>query len=85
MEYKVRYEDNTGGNDSVEKYASEEEAEAAILEELEEVKEYFRGREYHFGDFATDEGLATEIWACGDDEYASWTRLWTVFDMEEIK
>lgn len=76
MEYKVKYEDNTGGGDSVETYQSEEAAEAAIAEELEEVKEYFRGRDYDYGEFGREDGLATEIWACGDDEYASWTRLW---------
>ena len=76
MEYKVMYQDNTGCNDSIDCYSTEEEAEAAIEEELNQVKEFFRGRSYHFGVFVREEGLATEIWACGDDEYASWTRLW---------
>lgn len=74
--FAVRYEDNTGCEDSIAYYATEEEAEAAIEEELNQVMEFFRGRDYRFGVFGREEGLATEIWACGDDEYASWTRLW---------
>ena len=65
---KVKYYDNTGSGDSVAEYASKEEARAAIDEELEIVKEYFEGRDYDYADF----GNKVEIWACGDDEYASW-------------
>ena len=76
-EYKVRYHDNTGCGDSVESYSTEDAAEAAIRGELELVKEYFRGRDYDYADFYYEDGLTTEIWVSGDDEYASWTRLWS--------
>ena len=76
IEFKVKYEDNTGGNDSIETYQCEEAAEAAIDEELENVKEYFRGREYDYGEFCGKDGLTTEIWVCGGNEYARWIRLW---------
>lgn len=70
--YGVRYEDNTGPEDAVSYYDTAEQAEAAIEEELDSVKEWFRGRDYDYADF----GSKTEIWECGGHEYASWDRLW---------
>ena len=72
MEYKLKYYDNIGGEDDITSYATEEEAEAAIEEELENVKEYFQSVEYDYGDF----GANTEFWVKGGDEYAVWERLW---------
>lgn len=72
MEYKVKYEDNTGNGDSIEVYKTEVEAEKAIDEELENCKEYFQSVGYDYGDF----GNKTEIWVPGGNEYASWERLW---------
>lgn len=75
LDYKVRYEDNTGCV-STNHYKSKEAAEAAIEEELEELKEYFRGRYYNYGEFTTDDGVATKIWEYDGDEYAIWVRQW---------
>lgn len=72
MKYKVKYEDNTGNDDCIETYESEEAAEKAIDEELNNYKEYMRPVGYDYGDF----GSKTEIWVPGGDEYASWERLW---------
>lgn len=71
--FGVFYTDNEG-NDSIESYASEEAANAAIAEELEQVKEELRsdGWEYDCGDF----GTRTDIWTPGNDKYASWERMW---------
>lgn len=76
MRYDVLYEDSTGINTDIQMFDTEEEAEAAIDKQLEEVKEYFRGRDYDYGEFVTERGIATEIWDCAGDECASWTRLW---------
>lgn len=76
-EYRVKYEDNTGNGDGIDIYASEEEAEAAIEEELDNVKEVFQSLGYDYGESYSEGGLRTEIWVPGGDEYASWTRLWT--------
>lgn len=72
QKFGVKYEDNTGGGDSVEYYDTEDAAEEAIEEELESVKEYYQGIDYDYGDF----GDKTEFWVSGQDEYACWTRLW---------
>ena len=72
MKYKVRYEDNTGTNGWIDEYETEEAAENAIKEELENCKEYLQSLGYDYGDF----GNKTEIWVPGGNEYASWERLW---------
>lgn len=72
MKYDVKYEDNTGNGDGVESYNTEQEAEAAIQEELENTKEYLQSLGYDYGDF----GRKTEIWVPNGNEYASWKRLW---------
>lgn len=75
LKYGVRYEDNIGPEDTVMWYATEEEADAAIEKELDSTKTFFfdeLGLDYDYADF----GSKTEIWGCGNDEYASWDRLW---------
>ena len=72
MKYKVRYEDNTSANDWIDEYETEEAAENAIKEELENCKEYLQSLGYDYGDF----GNKTEIWVPRGNEYASWERLW---------
>ena len=72
MKYKVRYSDNTSANDWIDEYETEEAAENAIEEELENCKEYLQSLGYDYGDF----GNKTEIWVSGSNEYASWERLW---------
>ena len=72
MKYKVRYSDNTSANDWIDEYETEEAAENAIEEELKNCKEYLQSLGYDYGDF----GNKTEIWVPGDNEYASWERLW---------
>ena len=72
MKFGVRYEDNILCDGSVEYYNTEQEAEASIDEELENVKEYLQSLGYDYGDF----GTKTEIWVPGGNEYASWERLW---------
>ena len=42
---RVKYTDNTGCNDSVAEYPTIEEAWKAIYSEIDEVAEYFNGRE----------------------------------------
>lgn len=69
MEYRVRYEDNEG-NDSIESYSSEQEANEAIEKELNLVKDMYE--DYDYGDF----GAKTEIWKPDGNEYSSWERLW---------
>lgn len=69
--YKVKYEDNTG-NDNTSSYNSIAEAEAAIEEELNLCKEWMQSMGCVCGDF----GRKTEIWVPGGGEYASWERLW---------
>lgn len=69
MEYRVRYEDNEG-NDSIESYSSEQEANEAIEKELNLVKDMYE--DYDYGDF----GTKTEIWKPNGNEYSSWERLW---------
>lgn len=71
MKYKVKYEDSEGFDEIME-FDTEEEAEQAIEEELENCKEWFQSLDYDYGDF----GSKTEIWVSGDDQYASWERLW---------
>lgn len=70
--FKVKYEDNTGNDDRIDAYESEEAAEKAINEELDNCKEYMQSMGYDYGDF----GRKTEIWVPGGNEYASWERLW---------
>lgn len=70
--FKVKYEDNTGNEDRVDSYESEEAAEKAIEEELDNCKEYMQSMGYDYGDF----GRKTEIWVPGGNEHASWERLW---------
>lgn len=72
--YEVRYEDNTGCENGITTYATEEKAEAAIKKQLEEVKEYFQfmSSDYDYRDF----GTKTEIWEKDGNQYASWERLW---------
>ena len=72
MKYKVRYSDNTSANDWIDEYETEEAAENAIEEELENCKEYLQSLGYDYGDF----GNKTEIWVPGGNEYVSWERLW---------
>ena len=72
MKYKVRYSDNTSANDWIDEYETEEAAENAIEEELENCKEYLQSLGYNYGDF----GNKTGIWVSGGNEYASWERLW---------
>lgn len=72
MKYKVRYSDNTSANDWIDEYETEEAAENAIEEELENCKEYLQSLGYDYGDF----GNKTEIWVPGGNKYASWERLW---------
>ena len=72
MKYEVKYEDNTGNDNRIEIYESEEAAEKAIDEELDNCKEYMQSMGYDYGDF----GNKTEIWVPGGAEYASWERLW---------
>lgn len=72
MKYKVRYEDNAGTNDWIDEYETEEAAENAIKEELENCKEYLQSLGYDYGEF----GNKTEIWVPGDCIYVSWERLW---------
>lgn len=71
MKYKVKYEDNSG-NDCIMEFDTEEEAEAAIEEDLENCKEYFQSLDYNYADFRNK----TEFWVSGGDNYASWERLW---------
>ena len=71
-EYKVKYTDNTGADDSVMIFLTEEEAEKSIKEDLETVKEYCQSLDYDYADF----GNKTEFWVSGGDEYACWERLW---------
>ena len=72
MKFKVKYEDNLGNDDFIEEYETEEAAEQAIAEELDNCKEYLKDSDYDYGDF----GNKTEIWVPGGNEYASWERLW---------
>lgn len=72
MEYKVKYTDNTGVDDCVTEYSSEEEAEKAIEEDLKNVKEYCQSLDYDYADFENK----TEFWVKGGDEYVCWERLW---------
>lgn len=65
---KVKYTDNTGNNESEQFYDTKELAVQAVEKELEEAKEYFRGRNYDYGDF----GNKTEIWDRDGNDYACW-------------
>lgn len=71
MKYKVKYEDN-GGHDCIMEFNTEEEAEKAIEEDLENCKEYCKSLDYDYADF----GNNTEFWVSGSNEYACWKRLW---------
>ena len=42
MKYKVRYHDNTGNQNVITEYATEELAEKTITEELEDCKEFYQ-------------------------------------------
>lgn len=66
--YRVKYTDNTGNNDSIQKYQTREQAIKSISHDFNEVKEYFKGRNYDYGDF----GNKTEIWDKDGNEYACW-------------
>lgn len=66
--YKVKYTDSTGNNDSIQDYLTKKEAIEAINSELDEVKEYFKGRNYDYGEL----GNKTEIWDKDGGEYACW-------------
>lgn len=68
--FEVLYEDNEGCSEGVMSYSSEDEAEQAIETDLEEMKKFFG--DYDYGDI----GSKTEIWKPGQDQFASWTRLW---------
>ena len=72
MKYKVKYTDNTGVDDSIIEFNTEEEAERFIEEELNNCKEFNKDWDYDYGDF----GNTTEFWICDDVEYCSWERLW---------
>ena len=72
MKYFVRYDDNTGNGVYIMEFDSEEDAERAIEEDLQNCKDYCQSLEYDYGDF----GSKTEFWVVGGDEYASWERLW---------
>ena len=72
MKYKVKYTDNTGNNDSIVEFNTEEEAEKYIEDGLNLCKEFNKDYEYDYGDF----GNTTEFWVCDDVEYATWERMW---------
>ena len=72
MKYKVEYTDNTGCDNCIMEFDTEEEAESAIEEELNCLKEYHKYDDYDYADF----GNKTEFWISGSDEYVSWERLW---------
>lgn len=72
MKYKVEYTDNTGCDDCIMEFDTEEEAENAIEEELNAIKECHKYDDYDYADF----GAKTEFWISGSNEYASWERLW---------
>ena len=72
MKYKVEYTDNTGVDDCIIEFETEEEAERFIEEELNIRKELNKDYEYDYADF----GNQTEFWVCDDVEYAVWKRLW---------
>ena len=72
MKYKVRYTDNTGNNDCIVEFNTEEEAERFIEEGLSLCKECNKDYEYDYADF----GNQTEFWVCDDVEYSVWERLW---------
>ena len=73
MTYIVEFEDNEG-NDGLERFDIEAEAEAAIALDLEFVKLEFEDehREYDLADF----GHRVEIWEIGGDKYVCWRRTW---------
>lgn len=72
--FKVKYEDNSGCSDGINEYETEEAAEKAIEEELDNVKDWFDQtyKDYDYVNF----GTKTEIWVPGGNWYASWDRLW---------
>ena len=73
MTYIVEFEDNEG-NDGLEQFDNEVEAEAAIMLDLEFVKLEFANehREYDLADF----GHRIEIWEIDGDKYVCWRRTW---------
>lgn len=79
--FEVFYDDNTGCAEPIAiQFESERDAENFIEEQLENVKQSYLeyGIEYDYGDFYNEYGnVVTEIWAVGNDGWASWTRLWT--------
>lgn len=68
--YRVKYEDSTQNGNAVDVYSSEEEAEKAIAEELDDVMHILNG--YN----CRKDGRKTTIWVPGGKEFASWERLW---------
>lgn len=65
---RVKYTDNTGCNDSVTEYPTLKEAWEAVYRDLDNVAEYFRGREHRtllFPDGA-------EVYVTDDNERAEW-------------
>lgn len=65
MKYRVKYEDNSG-NCCIMEFNTEEKAEAAIEEDLENCKEYCQSLDYDYADF----GRKTEFWVSGGNDYA---------------
>ena len=75
--YKVEYVDNIISDTSVEEFDSIEAAEAVIEKELDEVKEYFKGRDYDYADFVDHDGISyKEIWDSDSGEFARWYRYY---------
>lgn len=72
MKYKVKYTDNTGNNDCIAEFNTEEEAERFIEEGLNLCRENNQDYECNYGNF----GNTTEFWVCDDVEYATWERMW---------
>lgn len=65
---RVKYTDNTGCNDSVAEYSTIEEAWEAIYREIDDVAEYFSGREHRTLLFPN----GAETYAPDGNERAEW-------------
>ena len=65
---RVKYTDTTGCNDSVAEYPTIEEAWEAIYREIDDVAEYFSGREHHTLLFPN----GAETYAPDGNERAEW-------------
>lgn len=74
MNFPVYYFDNEG-NDGTITYASEDDAEYSIEQELSVVKEEYSKLygDYTVGTFGR---VNTEIWVPGEKYYACWKRVW---------